>query len=398
MTDLRVSGSERSGLRLGDLLGIEIRLDWSVLIIFALIVYSLGAGLFPQWHDDWAPATTWLTALAAGVIFFASLLAHELSHSLMARRFGIHVPRITLFLFGGMAEIEAEARNPREEFAIAVVGPLMSLALGVGFSALAAALAGGDAMSRLAEDPDAGMAALSPLVTACLWLGSVNVVLAVFNLIPGFPLDGGRVFRAVIWWLTGDAIHATRVAANAGRAVGWLIIAYGVWNVLAWKNLGGLWLVLIGWFLTHMARASYTQLVTERSLRGVRIENVMRTRFDTVPADTAVAMFVEDYLLRSRQHLWPVEEGGRCIGTVSFDDAVAVPPPDRDRRRVRDIATPLDDQPHLAAQDMAGSALRRLGGPGDEPVVVLTGNRVVGLVRASDILRWSTTHPPPPQA
>ena len=393
MTDLKFRGAERAGLRLFSLFGIEIRLDWSVLIIFGLIVYSLGAGLFPQWHPDWSAATAWLTALAAGVIFFASLLAHELSHSLMARHYGIRVPRITLFLFGGMAEIESEARTPKEEFAIAVVGPLMSLALGIMFTLIATAAMGNEILGRLADDPEAAMAQMSPVITACIWLGSVNVMLAVFNMVPGFPLDGGRVFRAVVWWATGDAVRATRLAANAGRGVGWLIIAFGFWNVFALRNLGGLWLVLIGWFLTHIARSSYTQMITERSLRSVRVGDVMRTRFDTVPAVTTLDEFVEDYLLRSSQHLWPVTDGERFVGTISFSDVAGIAPQDRAQRQVRDLLTPLDERRSLDAHEMATTALKRLGGIGDEPVAVVQNGRVVGLIRAGDILRWTLVHP-----
>lgn len=393
MTDVRLGGAERSGLRLFHLFGIEIRLDWSVLIIFGLIVYSLGAGLFPQWHPDWSASTAWLTAFAAGVIFFVSLLAHELAHSLMARRYGIRVPRITLFLFGGMAEIESEARTPKQEFAIAVVGPLTSLVLGVLFTLVATSAMDERVVSSLTDDPGAAVAAMSPWITACLWLGSVNVMLAVFNMVPGFPLDGGRVFRALVWWMTGDPVRATRLASNAGRGVGWLIIAYGFWNVLALGNLGGLWLVFIGWFLTHLARASYSQLLTERSLRSVRVQDVMRTRFDSVPADVSLDSFIEDFLLRSGQHLWPVTDGGRVVGTIAFSDVAGVPHAERPMRRVRDLLTPLDERHSLPADEMASTALRRLAGMGDNPVVVVQGGRVVGLVRAGDILRWTLIHP-----
>jgi Zn-dependent protease/predicted transcriptional regulator len=393
MTDLRFGGAQRTGLRLFRIFDIEIRLDWSVLIIFTLIVYSLGAGLFPQWHPDWSAATTWVTALSAGIIFFASLLAHELAHSLMAQRFGIRVPRITLFLFGGMAEIESEARNPKEEFAIAVVGPLMSLALGVMFTALAVMAMGEASMAQLAEDPEAAMAGLSPAVTACIWLGSVNVLLAVFNMVPGFPLDGGRVFRALIWWLTGDAVRATRMASNAGRGVGWMIMALGFWNIIALQNLGGLWLLLIGWFLTHIARSSYTQMLTERSLRSVRLEDVMRTRFETVPADASVETFVEDYLLRSNQQLWPVVDGDRHLGAITFAHVAAMSAEQRREQRLRDLVRRLDDGPVLAPEEMASTALRRLGEVGDDPVAVVRDGRVVGLVRAADILRWTLMHP-----
>jgi Zn-dependent protease/predicted transcriptional regulator len=391
MTDLSLSGGQRSGLRLFSIFGIEIRLDWSVLIIFALIVYSLGAGLFPQWHPDWSPATTWLTALAAGVIFFVSLLAHEMSHSLMARYYGIRVPRITLFLFGGMAEIEAEAKTPKEEFAIAIVGPLMSALIGVLFLAGASMAIGDQGLQRLAEDPLGLMAQLSPVTTAAIWLGSVNILLAIFNMVPGFPLDGGRVFRAAVWWASGDAVKATRVASTAGRAVGWLLIGFGFWNIFALGNLGGLWLILIGWFLTHIARASYTQMLTERSLRSVRVQDVMRTRFETVPAGVTLEEFIEDYLLRSSQQLWPVTDGERYLGTVSFSDVARVPQQERRQRQVRDLLTPLDERHSLSADEMASTALRRLGG--DEPVAVVSNGRVVGLVRSGDILRWTAVHP-----
>lgn len=390
MTDLSFGGGRRSGLRLFSIFGIEIRLDWSVLIIFALIVYSLGAGLFPQWHPDWTPATTWITAIAAGVIFFASLLAHELAHSLMARYYGIRVPRITLFLFGGMAEIEAEAKTPKEEFAIAIVGPLMSALIGALFLIGASTAIGDEGMQRLAQDPLALMAGLSPATTAAIWLGFVNIILAIFNMVPGFPLDGGRVFRAGVWWVTGDAVKATRVASMAGRAVGWLLIGFGFWNIFALGNLGGLWLILIGWFLTHAARASYTQMVTERSLRSVRVQDVMRTRFETVPGNISLEEFIEDYLLRSSQQLWPVTEGDRYVGTVSFSDVAKISQPDRRQRQVRELLTPLDERHSLAADEMASTALRRLG---DEPVAVVTNGRVVGLVRSGDILRWTAVHP-----
>jgi Zn-dependent protease len=394
MTDLKFAGAERSGLRLFSLLGIEIRLDWSVLIIFSLIVYSLGAGLFPQWHPDWPPATTWLTALAAGVIFFASLLAHEMAHSLMARRFGIRVPRITLFLFGGMAEIEQEARTPREEFAIAIVGPLMSAALGVLFAGIASLSMGEQSLAMLADDPEAVMSSLSPALTASLWLGSVNMMLAIFNLVPGFPLDGGRVFRAAVWWATGDPVKATRLAAGAGRLVGWGIMVLGFWNILAWKNLGGLWLIFIGWFLTHLAKASYSQMLTERSLRHARVEDIMRTRFETVPAHVTIEDFIDDYLLRSSQQLWPVTDAGHIVGAIGYGDVAGLAAAERPGRRVADLATPLAQRASLSAGELAGPALRQLGTVGDDPVLVLRDGGVVGLIRASDVLRWTLMHPP----
>ena len=392
MTEVRSGTAERGGLRLFTLFGIEIRLDFSVIIIFTLIVYSLAAGLFPQWHPDWSAPVAWGTALAAGIIFFASLLAHELSHSLTARRFGIRVPRITLFLFGGVAEIESEAETPGAEFTIAIAGPLMSAVLGIGFMFIASSMMGERTLAGLVETPEETMAQLSPVVTACIWLGSVNMMLAIFNLIPGFPLDGGRVFRAVVWQLTGDHLLATRMAATAGKWFGWGIMALGFWNLFVLKSLGGLWLVLIGWFLSHLATASYTQLLTQRSLRALRVGDVMRTRFDDVPADVTLEDFVENYLLRSSQQLWPVMADGRVVGTISFAEASAVPAGDRAGRRVRDAMSDLAGSRVIDMDAQATAALSTLLRTGDEPVAVVRGDQVVGLIRGSDILRWIMLH------
>jgi Zn-dependent protease len=392
MTDLQLARAERSGLRLFSIFGIEIRLDVSVVIIFALIVFSLGNGLFPQWHPDWPPLQLWGTAVGAGVMFFASLLAHELSHSLMARRFGIRVPRITLFLFGGVAEIESEADTPQAEFAIAIAGPLMSLFLGVAFGVFAQLGMDEAARAALLTDPQAALAGLGSLLTAALWLSSVNFVLAIFNMIPGFPLDGGRVFRAIVWRFTGDLLLASRLASTAGRWFGWTLMAVGLWNLLAHKNLGGLWFMMIGWFLSHLATASYTQVLTQRTLRSLKVADVMRTRFDTVPAQTSVEDFVENYLLRGSQLLWPVTEGDRVLGFVTLADVANVPLAERSQRYVTDVMAGIAAAPVLDADTLASSALNPLLGAGDAPVAVLRGGQVVGLVRGSDVLRWVTLH------
>lgn len=392
MTDLRMGTGERSGVRLFSVFGIEIRLDVSVAIIFALIVYSLGAGLFPQWHPEWSPAQYWLTAIGAGLMFFASLLAHELSHSLVAQRFGIRVPRITLFLFGGVAEIESEAETPHAEFAIAIAGPLMSLALGVLFATVASLGFDESTLGLLMTDPQAAMAGIGPGITACLWLGSVNFMLALFNMIPGFPLDGGRVFRAMVWRVTGDHLLASRLASTAGRWFGWSIMALGLWNLLAARNLGGLWLIMIGWFLSHLASASYSQLLTQRTLRSLKVRDVMRSRFDTVPASATVEDFIENYLLRSSQLLWPVTDGARVVGLVALADVSDIPLAERGGMRVSEVMEDLARAPVLDADALATRVLNALLAAGDAPVAVVRNGQVVGLVRGSDVLRWVTLH------
>jgi Zn-dependent protease len=388
----QILSNRRSGFHLMTLFGIDIRLDASVVIIFTLIVYSLGAAVFPGWHADWSDLTIWSTSFSAGILFFSSLLAHELAHSLVARHYGIKVPRITLFLFGGMAEIESEARTPAAEFSIAIAGPLMSFALSFAFIMAAVASVGSAALERIADNPESGLASLTPFASACLWLGSVNLMLAIFNLVPGFPLDGGRVFRALVWRLTGDRFLATRLAATAGKWFGWSIMGIGLWNLLVLRSTGGLWLLLIGWFLSHLATASYTQTLTERLLEPLTVGDLMRTKFDCVPVSMSVAEFADRCLLRSNQALWPVVDAGRTLGTVTLDDVVSVPAANRNRVAVNEIMSPLSAGPALSDADTAIEASAVLLNAGDRPLPVVRGGNVVGLLRGSDILRWMMLH------
>lgn len=386
--------SPRGGLRLFTLFDIEIRLDVSVLFIFGLIVYSLGSGVFPDWHPTWPGSTIWATAFGAGILFFASLLAHELSHSLIARRYGIRVPRITLFLFGGMAEIESEAQTPAAEFNIAIAGPLMSLAIAMSCMILVASALDGPSLAELVANPELGMESLGPLLTASLWLGSVNFLLAIFNMVPGFPLDGGRVARAVVWRVTGDRLQATRFASTAGRYFGWILMGIGLWELLALKSMGGLWLILIGWFLSHLAMQSYAQEATQALLAPLKVRDLMRTRFETVSAAMPINQFVDDCLLRSNQLLWPVMEGRLCIGTVSLNEVMRLPVDGRQGIELRQILRSLADSGGLDADMTASEAFPRLARIGDGAVPVIQGGEVVGLLRSSDILKWLSIKQP----
>ncbi|MFB6261879.1 MAG: site-2 protease family protein, partial [Thiohalorhabdaceae bacterium] len=218
------------GIRLGRLFGIAIHLDWSLLVIFVLIAASLGLGTFPTLHPQWSAVTVWVTALVAAVLFFASVLTHELSHALVGRLYGIRVPRITLFIFGGLAQMESEPGNWRGELWMALAGPAASLVLGVVFITL-----GNLVMAPGTFDPDQpreSLERLSPLATLFMWLGPINIVLGLFNLVPGFPLDGGRVLRALTWGASGNRRRATRWASRGGQAFAWLLIGTGVAMIL----------------------------------------------------------------------------------------------------------------------------------------------------------------------
>jgi Zn-dependent protease/predicted transcriptional regulator len=379
------------GWRVGSLFGIDICLDSSLVLIFGLIVYMLGTGLLPEWHPDWDVATRWFVALAAGVLFFASLLAHELAHSLMSRRYGVEVRRITLFLFGGMAEMEEEPREPRAEFFVAIVGPATSLALGVLFSLGAATLAGPDFAARLQEDQAAALASLSPLATLLLWLGPVNTILGLFNLVPGFPLDGGRVFRAVMWWLTGDLQRATAMASAAGRLFGWALIVLGVMQAVSGLLLQGLWLVLIGWFLSNAATTSYRMLVLRDLLEGVKVGDIMRSHFGSVTAQMRLADFVENHLMQSPQLLWPVLEDKQLIGLVTLEDVRKVHAGERASATVGQVMRTDLASHSIHPQEDARRAFEILNTSG-LPLAVVEQGRVVGLLAPADAAKWLVLH------
>ena len=377
--------------RIGSLFGIDICLDSSLMIIFTLVVFMLGNALIPEWHPDWESTIRWLVALAAGVMFFVSLLAHELAHSLMSRRFGVEVRRITLFLFGGMAEMDSEPQEPRAEFMVAIVGPATSLLLGLLFSTMGTQLAGVDFAAALAEDREAALASLSPLATLLLWLGPVNIVLGIFNLVPGFPLDGGRVFRAIMWWFTGDLQKATRMASGAGKLFGWCLMILGAMQAVAGMLLQGLWLVLIGWFLSNAATASYRSLVLGRILEGVKARDMMRCRFGSVSSQMRLTDFIENQLMQSPQLLWPVLEEENLVGLVTLEEVRKVP---ADEREMTPIGQVMRTDLAALTMDPDTDARRVLEilGTGSVPLAVVDRGRVLGLLSAADAAKWVLLH------
>jgi len=383
---------QSNGLTLGTLFGIEVRLDPSIIVIFLLIAVSLAESVFPKWHPDWQWWLSWSTAVGAAVLFFASLLAHEFAHSLVARTQGIVVPRITLFIFGGVAELTAEPKSPRSELLIAIVGPLMSLLIGVSLAVIAALITPADFVDQLMADSEAAIARLGPVATICVWLAPVNVVLAVFNLIPGFPLDGGRVLRAMLWWFTGDQLRATKLAARSGRGFSWLLIAYGVTNLFWGRAIEGVWFMVIGWFLGNAAEAGYQRLLLGRALHGLVVGDLMRTRFEVIDPDFGLADFVDTRLLRSAQGLWPVVADGRFVGVIAQPDVARSVEADRGGLRVRDAMRPLASVPVVSPQLSGPDALERVAQMSDEPLPVVTNGQVVGLLHGADIFRWLALH------
>lgn len=389
----RRRGAQRDGFRLGRFFGVELVADWSLLIIFTLILVNLGAGLFPFWHPEWGPLLNWTMAFAASVLFFASVAVHELSHALVARANDIPVRRITLFVFGGMAHMEREPPSPKSELLMAAVGPLTSLAIGVLATLAGSALVAGP-IEQYAADPEGMVRSMGPVATLLLWLGPINVLLGLFNLVPGFPLDGGRVLRSLLWWGTGDLERATRWASLVGRGFAWLLMGAGVSMILGVRIpllgsglLPGLWLLLIGWFLNNAARASYQQLLVHNALEDVLVADVMRPSAEVVPPELPVDQLVRDYFLASDTQAFPVVgAGGELFGLVELGQVRGVPRGQWAETRVGDIMKPATEL-HVATpdEDMA-HVLPYLAD--QEQVPVVDHGVVAGVLRRQDLMRW----------
>ncbi len=361
-------------LRLGTVAGVRIGVNWSVLVIVALLLVGLSAGRFPLLYPGHAP---WLYAMAgavAAVAFLLSLLAHELAHAVVARQHGVEVEGITLWMFGGVAKLEGEARDASADLQIAGVGPLVSLVLGVGFGAISAL---------------AAWAGLDGLALGVLtWLSVVNIVLAVFNLVPAAPLDGGRILRALLWRAHGDRVRAAVTAARAGRRFGFLLVSLGLVLAVFAGQVGGIWFVLIGWFISSAATAEEQHARLQGRLDGVLVSDVMSPAPVTVPADLPVIRLLEDYVLRSRFSAFPVvDTAGRLQGLVTLNRIKQMPPQRRATSRVEDIACAPGEVPQAAPTDRLVDVLPVMARNDDGRVVVLDGDHIVGILTSTDVAR-----------
>ncbi len=388
------------GFRLGRLFGVRIDLDWSLFIIIWLVTVSLAAGTFPAWHPDWSPGLRWGVALVAALLFFGSVLLHELSHALVGRAFGMNIHNITLFIFGGVANLEREPETPRAEFLMAIVGPLVSIGLGVLFMLIGAWLAEGPAADP--TDPTGLMRGLGPGATLLFWLGPINLLVGVFNLLPGFPLDGGRVLRAFLWRVTGDLERATLWAARAGQLLGMLLVFTGIAMAfgadIPFFGTGivtGVWLGFIGWFLASAAAASYRQLVASHLLAGIPVRRLMRPDVDAVTPGLPLVRFVDEHLMRSDQRAFPVLESGHLVGLVCLEDVRKVPRTAWQDAQVGDVMTPGAALAVVTPDEPIDEAMRALGRRDVEQLPVVSDGRLVGVLRRRDIFRWLELQTPP---
>ncbi len=363
----------RGSWRLGRLWGIEIDIDYSWLLIFGLLTWSLAAGYFPQQYTGWSPWLYWLVGLVTSLAFFASVLAHELSHSLIVKARGGEVRNITLFIFGGVASMTEEPDSPSSEFLMALAGPLASFAVAL-VSGLLSLFLGG--LSQ-------------PLAAFLGYLAFTNAAVGAFNLVPGFPLDGGRLLRAILWKATGSLKNATRWASYAGQTLAFLLIFLGIWGSLQGQLFNGLWFIFIGWFLNNAARTSYQQLLLRDLLGRIRVGEVMSTDYRGVEPSISIQQLVDDYVLRSDRHTFLVVSDGQLHGLICLYDVRKVPREEWVRTTVAQAMTPLERLVMVSPRDGVDQALSALSGKdvGQLPVVE-EGHRLVGLLRRSDLLRY----------
>jgi Zn-dependent protease/predicted transcriptional regulator len=389
-------------VRIGRVFGIDIAFDYSWLFIVFLLTWSL-ASTFAHLHPDWTMLASLGVALLAALLFFLSVVLHELAHSLVARAFGVPVRNITLFLFGGVSNIEREPPSPKAEFLTAIVGPLTSIAIGIILLLVASAAV---AVPFDATTSGPVLSRLGPAETLLLWLGPINLIVGVFNLIPGFPLDGGRVLRSILWATTHNLHDATRWASAVGQAIGWLFvflgvaIAFGAYVPFFGRGLvSGLWLAFIGWFLSSAAAQTWRRQLVHEILEGVNVSRLMRPVHDVVPGTTDVATFVDRWLMKSEQSAFVVyDDTGHVSGIVTLADVRAIRRDVWPDTRVSQIMTPRDRLVVTSPSEGVAEALEKLMRADVGQLPVLEGERLAGMLLRNDVARWIELHVQPPGA
>ena len=363
----------RNSFSLGKLFDIELRADFSWLIGLVLLVWLLAAHYFPMTYPDWTSGAVFSAAVATALLFFLSVLAHELGHSLVSARLEMPVPRITLFIFGGLAQLDREPTRPRDEFLISVTGPLVSLALGLGFSALG--WAGPDKVGV-------------PLAAFGKWLGLVNLGLGLFNLLPGLPLDGGRLLRALIWGLTKSFRKATIISGGAGRILAFGLIAWGIWMVFQGNWADGLWMAFIGWFIEQAAAQSIAHVALEDMLAGHTAREAMMTDCPQVSPVMSLQKLVDDVVLHSGRRCFPVVGGERITGLITLNEVAAIP---RDQWASTTVGTamiPLKDLKSVSPNTKLFEVFQQMAGANVNQLPVVENGQFVGMVGRDSVIAF----------
>jgi Zn-dependent protease/CBS domain-containing protein len=363
--------------KLFTLFGFDVKIDWSWIVIAVLITWSLAQGYFPHYHEGLSSSTYWWMGVFGALGLFASIVFHEFSHSLVARRYGLPMKGITLFIFGGVAEMQEEPANAKTEFLMAFAGPASSIVIGgVFYGIYRAAEAGGWPV---------------PVTGIFGYLALINWVLAAFNLLPAFPLDGGRVLRSALWKWKGDLRSATRQAAWVGSGFGFGFIGLGVLSFLSGSLIGGIWWFMIGIFLRYAAQSSYQQVLTRRALEGDFVRDFMQKEPVTVPPDTSIRDLVENYVYKFHFKMFPVSEDGRLTGCISTRELKDIPRERWDRLTVGEASGRCSPDNTVSPGTNALQALNRMSRTGKSRLMVVEGDRLVGVLALKDILNYLST-------
>ncbi len=363
-----------SSIKLFKVFGIEIRLDFSWFIVFALFAYYFGFNYFPAVLPDVNGGIIAVVTIITVILFFSSVLIHEISHSLVAKSKGTPVERITLFLFGGMAQIEKEPETPMSEFVMAIAGPAASFVLAILFGIIWLLTR----QYEIIREP-------------VRYLTIINIILGIFNMLPGYPLDGGRVLRSIIWKVTDNIKKATLIASTTGRVIGFLIIAVGIFFLFTRNFLNGVWFAFIGWFLQSSAQMGYRQLVFETSIKGVKVGDVMNDDIVLVEKDISLQELIDEYFMRYRFGRFPVVEdlrSERLIGIISLHDVKSIERQKWPEIRVGDIVKTIDENEKVDMSIEISEAIKKMGKIGLGHLVIMSGNKLKGIITKSDVMRF----------
>lgn len=366
-----------ANIKIGRVFGIQLGLHYSWLIIAALVTLSL-AGHFGSVNSEWGTGVIWGTALITGALFFAAIILHEMGHALVARARGLPVKSITLFALGGVAMIEQEAGDAATEFWMGIAGPIVSVLLGILCLASAFALGWVPETQMLAPQ--------TPALAALVWLGYINIALAIFNMLPGFPLDGGRVLRAIIWWITGNVHRATKIAARVGQLVAIFFIAFGIFQFFSGAGFGALWIAIIGWFLLNASQASAAQNELNAVLKNVYVRDVMRDDYVRVDAASSVQDFVTNEMIKSGRRCFYVMRGGEFVGIVTSHEVAKLPQEEWPNQTVGAIMRPLEELKVVDRDMPLTQALELMGRSDVNQLPVISNGRFAGFVSRQHIL------------
>lgn len=353
--------------------GFAIRIDTSWFLIAILIAWSLAEGLFPSWYGGLDPATYWSMGIAGALGLFASVVLHELSHALVARRSGLSMKGITLFIFGGVAEMEQEPTSPKVEFSMAIAGPIASVVIALACYGLYRAGRGGLPV---------------PITGVIEYLALINGALAAFNLVPAFPLDGGRVLRSALWRWKGNLRWATRITTQMGSGFGIALILLGILGVLSGNFVGGMWWFLIGMFLRGAAQMSYQQLLLRQALEGEPVSRFMKANPITAPGNISIQEFVDDYVYEHHFKMFPVVNDGNLVGAISTSQIKSLPRDEWSRRTVGAIAEECSAKNTISPDTDTMKAIARMNRAGDSRLMVVEGGRLLGIVALRDLLKF----------